>query len=155
MAIHSSTLAWKIPWTEKPGWLQSMGLQSPTQLSNFTFPFLSIFQVSMQFCIVQHRTLLLSPVTSTTGCCFCFGSVSSFFLKLFLYWSPVEIILGTYWPGEFIFQCSIFLPFHTVNGVLKGRILKWFAIPYSSGPHFVRALHHDPCIMGDPVGHGS
>ena len=27
MAIHSSTLAWKIPWTEVPGRLQSMGLQ--------------------------------------------------------------------------------------------------------------------------------
>ena len=27
MAAHSSTLAWKIPWTEEPGRLQSMGLQ--------------------------------------------------------------------------------------------------------------------------------
>ena len=27
MATHSSTLAWKIPWTEEPGGLQSMGLQ--------------------------------------------------------------------------------------------------------------------------------
>ena len=27
MAIHSSTLAWKIQWTEEPGRLQSMGLQ--------------------------------------------------------------------------------------------------------------------------------
>ena len=27
MATHSSTLAWKIPWTKKPGRLQSMGLQ--------------------------------------------------------------------------------------------------------------------------------
>ena len=27
MATHSSTLAWKIPWTEDPGRLQSMGLQ--------------------------------------------------------------------------------------------------------------------------------
>ena len=27
MPIHSSTLAWKIPWTEEPGGLQSMGLQ--------------------------------------------------------------------------------------------------------------------------------
>ena len=27
MATHSSTLAWEIPWTEKPGWLQSMELQ--------------------------------------------------------------------------------------------------------------------------------
>ena len=27
MAIHSSIIAWKIPWTEEPGRLQSMGLQ--------------------------------------------------------------------------------------------------------------------------------
>ena len=27
MAIHSSILAWKIPWTEEPGGLQSIGLQ--------------------------------------------------------------------------------------------------------------------------------
>ena len=27
MATHSSTLAWKIPWTEESGGLQSMGLQ--------------------------------------------------------------------------------------------------------------------------------
>ena len=30
--------------------------------------------------------------------------------------------------------------FHTVHGVLKARILKWFAIPFSSEPHFVRTL---------------
>ena len=28
MATHSSILAWKIPWTEEPGRIQSMGLQS-------------------------------------------------------------------------------------------------------------------------------
>ena len=33
MATHSSTLAWKIPWTEESGRLQSMGSQSQTQLS--------------------------------------------------------------------------------------------------------------------------
>ena len=27
MATHSSFLAWRIPWTEEPGWLQSMGSQ--------------------------------------------------------------------------------------------------------------------------------
>ena len=31
MAIHSSTIAWKIPWTEEPGRLQSMGLQRVRQ----------------------------------------------------------------------------------------------------------------------------
>ena len=40
MAPHSSTLAWKIPWTEEPGRLQSMGVaESRTRLSNFTFTF--------------------------------------------------------------------------------------------------------------------
>ena len=36
MAIHSSTLAWKIPWMEERGRLQSMGSQSRTRLSDFT-----------------------------------------------------------------------------------------------------------------------
>ena len=35
METHSSILAWRIPWTEKPGGLQSIG----SQLSNFTFTF--------------------------------------------------------------------------------------------------------------------
>ena len=62
-------------------------------------------------------------------------------------------ILGTYWPGEFIFQCPIFLPFHTVHGVLKTRILKWFAIPFSSRLCFVRTLHHDASVLGGPTQH--
>ena len=33
MATHSSILAWRIPWTEEPGGLQSTGSQSRTQLS--------------------------------------------------------------------------------------------------------------------------
>ena len=34
MATHSSVLAWRIPWTEEPGRLQTMGLQRVTCLSN-------------------------------------------------------------------------------------------------------------------------
>ena len=61
-------------------------------------------------------------------------------------------ILGTYGPGEFPFQYPIILPFHTVHGVLEARIPKWFAIPFSSGPHSVKSLHHDPSVLGCPVG---
>jgi len=40
MAPHSSTLAWKIPWTEEPGGLPVHGVaKSWTRLSNFTFTF--------------------------------------------------------------------------------------------------------------------
>ena len=40
MAPHSSTLAWKIPWTEEPGGAAVHGVaKSRTRLSNFTFTF--------------------------------------------------------------------------------------------------------------------
>ena len=40
MAPYSSTLAWKIPWTEEPGGLQSMGSPRVGHDSNFTFTFI-------------------------------------------------------------------------------------------------------------------
>ena len=51
----------------------------------------------MQYCSLQNWTLLPSLVTSTIGCCFCFGSISSLFLELFLhcssvaYWAPTDL----------------------------------------------------------------
>ena len=59
--------------------------------------FIGPIQVPMQYCSLQHRTILLSPITSTIGCCFYFGSVSSFFLELLLhsspaaYWAPADL----------------------------------------------------------------
>ena len=104
----------------------------------------------MQYCSLQHWTLLLSPVTFTTGYCFFFCSIPSFFLELFLHWSPVA-----YWaPTDLGSSSFSILPFCTVHGALKARILKWFAIPFSSGPHSVRHLHHDLTILGDSTQHG-
>ena len=40
MELHSSTLAWKIPWSEEPGGLQSMGVaKSRPRLNDFTLTF--------------------------------------------------------------------------------------------------------------------
>ena len=44
---------------------------------------------------------------------------------------------------------SYLFHFHNVHGVLKARILTWFAIPFSSGPYFVRTLHHDLSALGE------
>ena len=81
------------------------------------------FQVPKQYCSSQHWTLLPSPVISPAGIVFAWlclfilsGVISPFFSSS---------MLDTYQPGEFIFQCHIFLPFYTVHGVLKARILKW------------------------------
>ena len=106
------------------------------------------FQVPMQYCSSQHWTLLSPPDTSTTGRRFHFGP--ALFLELFLHASPVSI-LDAHWSGGLIFQRHIFLPFHTVHGILETRILEWFAIPFSSGPRFVRTFHHDMSVLGGPA----
>ena len=68
------------------------------------------FQVAMHYCSLQHRTLLPSPVTSTTRFRFCFGSVSFLFLELFLHWSPVA-----YWaPTDLGSSSFSVLSFHLV-----------------------------------------
>ena len=83
----------------------------------------------MQYCSLQHRTLLPSPVPSTTGCCFCFGSVSSFFLELFLHSSPVA-----YWAptdlGSSSFSVLSFCLFILFMG-FSGQEY-WNGLPFSS-----------------------
>ena len=55
MAPHSSTLAWKIPWMEDPGRLQSMGSQSWTRLSDFTFTFIHPSGASQVKLVVKNQ----------------------------------------------------------------------------------------------------
>jgi len=50
MATHSNTLAWKIPWTEEPGGLQSMGLQRVRRDFTFTFPSINV-QEQKDLCV--------------------------------------------------------------------------------------------------------
>ena len=99
------------------------------------------FQVPMQHCSLQHRT---------------FTSITSHIHNwaLFSLWLHLSIlsgvisplfssgILGTYWPGEFIFQCHIFLPFHTNSWDSQGKntevvchsLLQWTMFCQNSPP---------------------
>ena len=103
--------------------ISSLAISNLSSFINLTL------QVPMQYCSLQHWTLLLSPVTSTTGSCFCFGSIPSFFLELFLHWSPVA-----YWapidPGSLSFSILSFLPSHTVLGVSRQEY--WSGLPFPS-----------------------
>ena len=75
MATHSSTLVWKIPWTEVPGRLQSTGSQSRTQLSDFT----SLHLLDIVGCTCFHPPLPLWAIKSKTQYIFhyCIFSTSS------------------------------------------------------------------------------
>ena len=75
-------------------WIFSLAISCLTTSNTPWFMDLT-FQVTMQYCSLQHLTLLPSAVTSTTGCCFCFDSTSSFFLELFLHWSLVAYQAST------------------------------------------------------------
>ena len=64
MVTHSSILAWRIPWTEKPGRVQSMGLQSWTRLSDFTILYtISIYIVLLTISIKISNRKLCSYLT--------------------------------------------------------------------------------------------
>ena len=87
------------------------------------------FQVPMQDCSLQHQTLLPSPVTSTTGRCFHFGSISSFFLYVFLHISPVG-----YWAstnlGSSSFSVLSFCLFILFMGFSRQEY--WNGLPFPS-----------------------
>ena len=91
------------------------------------------FRVPMQYCSLQHQTLPLSPVTFITGCCFHFGSVFSFFLELFLHWSPVA-----YWAptglGSSSFSLLYFCFFILFMGLSRQE--------YGSGLPFPSPVDH-------------
>ena len=89
-------------------------------------------QVPIQYCSLQHQTLT-SHIHNWV---------------LFLHWLSLFVfswaispffcssIFSTYQVGEFIFQCHNSLPFHTVHGVLKARILTC-GLPFPSSVNHV------------------
>ena len=82
---------------------------------------------------LEHQTLLPSPVTSTTGCCFYFGSISSFFLELFLHWSPIA-----YWAPTHLGSSS----FSVLSFCLFILFMEFSRQEYWSGLPFPSPVDH-------------
>ena len=108
------------------------------------------FQVPMQYCSLQHQTLFPSAVKSTTGHCFRFGfgSVSWFFLELFLHSSPVALWArinqrSSSFSGIFFCLFILFM-------VLKARIQS--ALPFPTlVDHFCQNSPIRPIPLGWPI----
>ena len=92
----------------------------------------------MQYCSLEHQTLHPSPVTSTTGCCFCFGSITSFFLELFLHSSPVACWAPTDLGGS-SFSVLSFCLFILFTVLLRQEHLSGLPFP-SSVDHVLSEL---------------
>ena len=90
----------------------------------------------MQYCCLLHHTLLLSPVISITGYCFCFGSIPSFFLELFLHSSPVA-----YWAPTDLGSSSFGILSFCLFILFMGFSNHWSGLPFPSPVyHILSAL---------------
>ena len=101
------------------------------------------FQVPMQYRSLHHQTLLPSPVISTTRCYFCFGSISSFFLELFLHWSQVA-----YWAPTDLGSSSFIVLSFCLFILLMGFSIQeyWSGLPFPSPvDHVLSALSTMTC----------
>ena len=134
-ATHSSILAGIIPRTVWSMWSQRVRRNWAT----FTHSLHSLIIIIMSLIsiVIDSPSLFFraSDFIFTTRhiyswVSFLFGPEFSFFLESFLCSSQVACWTSTN-LGGLTFQCHIFLPFHTVHGVLEARILRWFAIALS------------------------
>ena len=67
MATHSSILAWRIPWTEEPDRLQSMGSHSRTGLSNLAHTCShALIQFYILFFLMETSYFMLCPMSFQT-----------------------------------------------------------------------------------------
>ena len=106
------------------------------------------FQIPMKYHSLQHQTLPPAPVTSPQ-----LGVLRPFILS-----GVISPLISSSIPtnlGSSSFSVLSFCLFVLFHGVLKARILKWFAIPFSSARCFVRTLHHGLSVLGGPTRHGS
>ena len=135
MITHISILAWRIPWTEEPGGLQSIGLQRVGHFWNdlacmhaVTDKHLHVFR---KFCIninvflhIEHLEVYLWVVTAATTCCCLVAKLCPTFCDPMDYSSP-----------------SL-----SLHGIFQTRILEWFAASFSRGSSWPRDRTHVSCI---------
>ena len=139
MAIHSSTLAWKILWMEEPDRLQSTGLQRVrhdwvTSLTPETF---RIYYIS-----VSHYDFNALQVISSLFFLFWFSHYVYATPKCPM-WSEVTQSCPTLCDPM---DCS--LSGSSVHGIFQARVLEWVSISFSRGSSWLRDQTRVSRIVG-------
>ena len=140
--FFTTSTTWESPWLDHIQFTLIHGPNIPGSYAILFFTVLNIILTTRH--IHNWMSFLLWPS------CFILSGAISNCPQLF-----PSSISDTFWPEGFIFWCHIFLPFHTIHGILTARILEWFAISLSSGPYFVRTLHYDPSTLSGLARHDS
>ena len=126
MAPHSSTFAWKIPWTEEAGRLQSMGSLGSDTAEQLHFHF-SLSCIGVENGNPLQCSCLENPRVGETWWAAVYGVPQS--------WTRLKRLSSS----------------RGFSGVFKARILKLFAIPFSSRTYSIRPLQHDQFVLGGGI----
>ena len=133
MAIHSSILAWRIPWTEEPGGATVHGVaKSQTRLRDLaqhsTLYFIQyVYDVSVT-CIAYVYTQKYTPHQTY---------IFYYVLLMSVHAQPFQSCLTTLCHPV---DCS--LPGSSGHGILQARMLEWAAVPSSRGSSRPREWTH-------------
>ena len=88
MAIHSSILAWRIPWTEEPDGLQSTGLQ---RVGHDWVPEHALFHLSKRFCCLKNQPAHLLAATLPGDLESAFSGSAAHFLRDHMAIAPADL----------------------------------------------------------------
>ena len=138
MATHSSILTWKIPWTAKPDWLQSM----ESQRAGYNQSTEQTYNKDQRTCnlIMTMRTIF----PETQGFHFCFLDTWEFCLFVLSKTLPrgtwVHIRVKNGYPAKFRNTCTpslvyfILTPVSVLILVLRGTLFFFFSVYSGTGP---------------------
>ena len=153
MAIHSSILAWRIPWTEEPGGLQATGSQRVghnwSELSTPTLVQWSYFHL-----VCCKHTVNISIKNTAKYCAHkrCFVNTCSLLYQL----DFNSVYLSSWYMCVcLVAQSCLTLcdpldcspPDPSVHGIFQTRILEWVAISFSKGSFRSRDWTLTSCIF--------
>ena len=143
MAPHSSTLAWKIPWTEEPGRLLSMGSQRVrhdwvTSLSLFTFMHCTSGYPAAAAKSLQSCPTLCDPIDDSPP-----GSpIPGILQARTLEWFVTSFSSAGKWKAKVKSLSHVRLfatpwtdsspPGSSIHGIFQARVLEWGAIAFSA-----------------------
>ena len=157
-----------LPVTQGVSWLPTFAFQSTIMkrtsfLGHFQFSLIHWPNTSgsyaIMFITVSDFTSIASHIHKLVG----------FFFLLLLFLLTYFLFFFWLWPSLFFLlehvgllstwgvrlSVSYLFAFLYCSWSSQCKNIKWFSIPFFSGPHFVITLHHDPSILGVPIQHGS
>ena len=133
MATHSSTLAWKIPWMEEPGRLQSMGSQ---RVGHDWATSLSLSYKSVSTMLDEGLTKNIERDGEIGN--YKLNEIGTLSMK-FKKWNKLDKSERSSdmdhekWKWKLLSHVLCDLMDYTIHGILQARILEWVAFPFSRG----------------------